>query len=114
MVKNGKFCVKRITTIRKFCVLFLSAVLTLILVFLLKFPAAHSLAENQSAVFLAAGVSSLQADLPEKRPCPEKEAAGLVHKEDFSSLVHSDLGPAPARRCGLTGSQCGFFFCFGF
>uniref|UniRef100_A0A8C2NLC1 Formiminotransferase N-terminal subdomain domain-containing protein n=1 Tax=Capra hircus TaxID=9925 RepID=A0A8C2NLC1_CAPHI len=55
-----------------------------------------------------------EADLPEKRPLVQRrKQLGWFTRRDFSALK-PDLGPAPARRCGLTGSQSGFFFCFGF
>uniref|UniRef100_A0A8B9YW23 Formiminotransferase cyclodeaminase N-terminal like n=1 Tax=Bos mutus grunniens TaxID=30521 RepID=A0A8B9YW23_BOSMU len=43
-----------------------------------------------------------EADLPEKRPLVQRrKQLGWFTRRDFSTLK-SDLGAAPARRCGLT------------
>ncbi|XP_060266156.1 formiminotransferase N-terminal subdomain-containing protein isoform X6 [Ovis aries] len=67
---------------------------------------ARSLAENLirsvpgCSVFLFG-----EADLPEKRPLVQRrKQLGWFTRRDFSSLT-PDLGPAPARRCGLTAYQ---------
>uniref|UniRef100_A0A8D0LEY0 Formiminotransferase N-terminal subdomain-containing protein-like n=2 Tax=Sus scrofa TaxID=9823 RepID=A0A8D0LEY0_PIG len=49
-----------------------------------------------------------EADLPEKRPLVQRrKQLGWFTRRDFSAL-EPDLGVAPARKCGLTGSQYGF------
>lgn len=71
-------------------------------------PAATGLAETLvlrvpgSSVFLFG-----EADLPEKRPLVQRrKQLGWFARRDLSAL-EPDLGAAPARRCGLTGSQFG-------
>uniref|UniRef100_H0XHU1 Formiminotransferase cyclodeaminase N-terminal like n=1 Tax=Otolemur garnettii TaxID=30611 RepID=H0XHU1_OTOGA len=58
-----------------------------------------------------------EADLPEKRSLVQRrKQLGWFTRRDFSAL-EPDLGAAPARRCGLTGSEYGFcspFFFFFF
>ncbi|XP_053452822.1 formiminotransferase N-terminal subdomain-containing protein isoform X7 [Nycticebus coucang] len=47
-----------------------------------------------------------EADLPEKRSLVQRrKQLGWFTRRDFSAL-EPDLGAAPARRCGLTGSEC--------
>ncbi|XP_070244744.1 formiminotransferase N-terminal subdomain-containing protein isoform X4 [Bos mutus] len=64
---------------------------------------ARSLAEN--LVLSVPGCSVFlfgEADLPEKRPLVQRrKQLGWFTRRDFSTLK-SDLGAAPARRCGLT------------
>uniref|UniRef100_A0A2K6FQF5 Formiminotransferase cyclodeaminase N-terminal like n=1 Tax=Propithecus coquereli TaxID=379532 RepID=A0A2K6FQF5_PROCO len=57
-----------------------------------------------------------EADLPEKRSLVQRrKQLGWFTRRDFSAL-EPDLGAAPARRCGLTGSEYGLcpalFHCF--
>uniref|UniRef100_A0A8C9US60 Formiminotransferase cyclodeaminase N-terminal like n=1 Tax=Spermophilus dauricus TaxID=99837 RepID=A0A8C9US60_SPEDA len=58
-----------------------------------------------------------EADLPKKRSLVQRrKQLGWFTRRDFSAL-EPDLGAAPARRCGLTGSKCGLssvLFCFLF
>uniref|UniRef100_A0A8C6B8A0 Formiminotransferase cyclodeaminase N-terminal like n=1 Tax=Monodon monoceros TaxID=40151 RepID=A0A8C6B8A0_MONMO len=82
---------------------------------------------NRSVITIAASVAELdlaenlvqrvpgcsvflfgEADLPEKRTLVQRrKQLGWFTRRDFSALK-PDLGVAPARRCGLTGSQ---YFC---
>lgn len=55
-----------------------------------------------------------EADLPEKRSLVQRrKQLGWFTRRDFSAL-QLDLGAAPARRCGLTGSEHGFCFALYF
>ncbi|XP_055146116.1 formiminotransferase N-terminal subdomain-containing protein isoform X7 [Symphalangus syndactylus] len=55
-----------------------------------------------------------KADLPEKRSLVQRrKQLGWFTRTDFSAL-QPDLGAAPARRCGLTGSEHGFCFALFF
>ncbi|XP_077812766.1 formiminotransferase N-terminal subdomain-containing protein isoform X3 [Macaca mulatta] len=55
-----------------------------------------------------------EADLPEKRSLVQRrKQLGWFTRRDVSAL-QPDLGAAPARRCGLTGSEHGFCFALFF